>query len=117
MRMPKILSVCWHSVEQDSADPTRYEGWNTTAALFREQVRTLVDRYTPISVRQFVDMANGRPSTLPKPPVLLTFDDGFKSVLEHALPILEEFRVPALFFVLGELIRNPDFVPWFIELS
>ena len=31
--------------------------------------------------------------------VAITFDDGYRSVLEHALPVLEEFRFPATVFV------------------
>ena len=50
-----------------------------------------------------------------KPPVLLGFDDGFKNVIRNALPVLEEFKVPALFFVIGEVLQNPSFVPWYVE--
>jgi len=49
--------------------------------------------------------------------VLLGFDDGFRNVLTEALPILNEFQVPAVFFVLGETLNNPDFVPWFVEVK
>jgi peptidoglycan/xylan/chitin deacetylase (PgdA/CDA1 family) len=47
--------------------------------------------------------------------VLLGFDDGFKNIIRFALPILVEFNVPAVLFVIGEIIRNPDFVPWYVE--
>jgi peptidoglycan/xylan/chitin deacetylase (PgdA/CDA1 family) len=49
--------------------------------------------------------------------VLLGFDDGFRNVITEALPILNEFQVPAVFFVLGESLNNPDFVPWFVEVK
>jgi peptidoglycan/xylan/chitin deacetylase (PgdA/CDA1 family) len=49
--------------------------------------------------------------------VLLGFDDGFKSIITQALLILNEFRVPAVFFVMGEILRNPEFVPWFVEFK
>ena len=37
----------------------------------------------------------------PVPPyvVVVTFDDGFESVYEHAWPVLREFRIPATIFV------------------
>src|SRR5262249_7874091 len=118
MRTQKIISLCWHSIEPDSANPELYDGWNTSASLFREQIRFLLDRYTPISIHEFMEVQeHSRQHTFRKPPILLTFDDGFKSVLDQALPILEEFGVPALFFVIGEVLRNQEFVPWFIELT
>ncbi len=36
---------------------------------------------------------------LPKRAVLLTFDDGYADLLVHALPILRELNLPAVFFI------------------
>jgi peptidoglycan/xylan/chitin deacetylase (PgdA/CDA1 family) len=33
------------------------------------------------------------------PPVAITFDDGYRNVLEHAVPVLREAGLPATFFV------------------
>ncbi|MFD1045621.1 polysaccharide deacetylase family protein, partial [Kibdelosporangium lantanae] len=47
------------------------------------------------------------PPTEPK--VLVTFDDGHRDNLEHALPILERLGVKALFFVITDLVEHaPD---------
>ncbi len=43
--------------------------------------------------------ASGAP---PDRSIALTFDDGYLDNLEHALPPLEELRVPATFFLTGE---------------
>jgi peptidoglycan/xylan/chitin deacetylase (PgdA/CDA1 family) len=113
----KVLSILWHSVEPDSINPDFLTGSNPTASLFREQIEYIVDNYTPISIREFVDLI-GTPSVAyrgTKPPVLLTFDDGFKNVVDQALPILTEFGIPAVFFVVGSIAGNPGFIPWFVE--
>jgi len=117
MRVSKILCICWHSVEPDSIEPASLHGWNPTVSLFRNQIRFLVENYTPITIRQFLELSED-PSQLrayEKPPVLLTLDDGFKNVIDQALPVLEEFGAPALFFVIGEVVKNPQFVPWYVE--
>jgi peptidoglycan/xylan/chitin deacetylase (PgdA/CDA1 family) len=31
--------------------------------------------------------------------------------------VLEEFQVPAVFFVIGEIFQNPDYVPWYVEIK
>src|SRR5262245_32162063 len=117
MRKVKVLSLFWHSVEPNCINPDFLDGLNPTVSQFREQIEYLVEHYTPISVEDFVRI-NDAPSLLQryrKPPVLLGFDDGFKNVVENALPVLTQFQVPALFFVIGEVLKNPSFVPWYVE--
>jgi peptidoglycan/xylan/chitin deacetylase (PgdA/CDA1 family) len=36
----------------------------------------------------------------------ITFDDGYRSVLDHAVPVLEEAKVPATLFLIGALLRS-----------
>ena len=115
----KPLSIFWHSVEPDSLRLDYRDGTNPTASNFRDQIRFLRSRFTPVSVIDFVELLRNRKSfqAYRKPPVLLGFDDGFRNVITEALPILNEFQVPAVFFVIGEILNNPDFVPWFVEVK
>lgn len=115
----KILNLFWHNILPDSLEPERQDASNSTAAMFKEQIRFITNTYTPISISDFVEMTgNSNPKRcFVKPPVLLGFDDGFRYVITEALPILKEFNVPALFFVIGSSLKNPEFVPWFIELA
>ena len=43
-----------------------------------------------------------------RPGVMMTFDDGFANHVEVALPILEEFSAPAVFFVPSRHVDHPD---------
>ena len=48
-----------------------------------------------------------------KPGVVLTFDDGHHSFYDHALPILQQRGLSALFFITPELIeQRSDFCSW-----
>lgn len=40
--------------------------------------------------------------------VALTFDDGFRDVMEHALPVLRERRFPATFFIVAGRVGGTD---------
>ena len=117
MKKLKILSAYWHSVEPDSINPDFLAGWNPTVSLFRKQIQFFVDRYTPISIHEFARLAEdpSRQQLYKKPAALLGFDDGFKNVVDQALPVLNDFGVPALFFILGEIVTNPGFLPWYVE--
>lgn len=80
--------------------------------------------FTPVSVEQILRARAGGPA-LPDKPVLLTFDDGFKSVYTHVLPLLELFDYPALVAVVtawidadpdvmqaGRRLTRDDFLTW-----
>jgi peptidoglycan/xylan/chitin deacetylase (PgdA/CDA1 family) len=46
------------------------------------------------------------------PGVLLTFDDGLANNYRYALPVLEAFDAPAIFFVATQHVKNPaDWLP------
>lgn len=46
-------------------------------------------------------------SPFPKKPILLTFDDGYVSVVTKALPLLKKFQSRAVFYILADFsIRN-----------
>ncbi len=115
----KILSLFWHSVETDSINPENLVFSNPTASMFRGQIKFIVANYTPISIFDFMKITKNKSliRSYAKPPVLLGFDDGFKNVIDLALPVLNEFKIPALFFVIGEILKNPDFVPWYLEMK
>jgi peptidoglycan/xylan/chitin deacetylase (PgdA/CDA1 family) len=46
--------------------------------------------------------------TLPTRSIVVTFDDGYASVVSKALPILSRFRVPATVFVVGHRIGGDN---------
>ena len=62
------------------------------------QLRAVRALATPISLEQW-RRARQSGHALPVRSVLVTFDDGYRSVLQHALPVLERFEVPAVVFV------------------
>jgi peptidoglycan/xylan/chitin deacetylase (PgdA/CDA1 family) len=75
-------------------------------AEFRWQMQYLKDHgITPISMEQLKDFwFYGTP--LPDKPVLLTFDDGFRSIYEVAYPVLQKFKYPGVLFIYTNFIHN-----------
>ena len=58
----------------------------------------MLARYgTPIGIDELVRALDGAP--LPKNPVMVTFDDGYRSCHDVALPILRAVGMRATFFV------------------
>lgn len=71
---------------------------------FEKQMKYLKDNgYTAITVQ---DLANKR--RLPKKPIIITADDGYKSNYEIMYPILKKYGMKATIFVIGERIDDAD---------
>jgi len=115
--MKKILCVFWHRIYSDSSS-TVDAGGNPSVSTFRNQLSFLIQNYTPISICEFLEIIEGREDgrSYRRPPVLLGFDDGFKSVLTNGLPIMTELKVPATMFVIAGTLLDRQFVPWFLEV-
>jgi len=68
---------------------------------FREHMHILAERgFTGISLSVLLDSWDGL-GALPPRPVVITFDDGFANVLEHAAPRLSDLRFSATIFVVS----------------
>jgi peptidoglycan/xylan/chitin deacetylase (PgdA/CDA1 family) len=79
-----------------------------SAAAFAEHMAALRDAgYRAITIDALVDWLEGG-AALPEGAFLLTFDDGFKGVGEHALPILEGLGWPFTVFLVSNLIGGED---------
>src|SRR5262245_799072 len=69
-----------------------------TPSQLEEEIRRLARVVSFVSGRQIADAARGR-TPLPERAVVVTFDDGLREQMEHALPVLNRLGVPAMFFV------------------
>lgn len=71
------------------------------AEWFESMIRTLTESYTVITPEAFFTHTYERNGVQ----VLVTFDDGYASWIQVALPILERYGVQALFFVNSDLVK------------
>ena len=66
---------------------------DATPAQFRRHVETLARLGTPIGMETLIRALDG--AALPPNPVMITFDDGYRSCRDVALPILRALGIPA----------------------
>jgi peptidoglycan/xylan/chitin deacetylase (PgdA/CDA1 family) len=83
-------------------------------AMFARQMAWLdAHGYHAITQAQLYEALTNR-RRLPARPVLITFDDGYRDVYEHAVPILARLDMPATAYVITGRISGPDpsFLTW-----
>lgn len=80
---------------------------------FARHLDVLLQTMRPVSLEEVLGTVRGR-HRLPPQAVLVTFDDGHRSVLEEGAPLLQARGIPAVVFVVAGLLGT-DTPYWFTE--
>ena len=94
--------------------PVATDSMMVTTAVFESQLKYLCHHgYVVISLRQLVDYSLGKRPTPPAKSVVITADDGHKSVYTDMFPLLKQYRAPATLFIYPSAISNATYaVTW-----
>ncbi len=99
LRQPGVAVLMYHRVGvEDSVFP------NHRVEEFADQMRWLRQNCTPIHPRNLHAAAATARSR--RPPVLVTFDDGYRDYHDFAYPILKSLDIPAVVFLSTGLIDS-----------
>jgi peptidoglycan/xylan/chitin deacetylase (PgdA/CDA1 family) len=78
--------------------------YTVTVREFTRQMRWLAAfGYQTIDMDSLVSARRGRGS-LPKRPIIITFDDGFQGCVDHAVPVLRAHKFTAVFYLVSGLM-------------
>ncbi|PVV22824.1 MAG: hypothetical protein B6D74_09050 [gamma proteobacterium symbiont of Ctena orbiculata] len=92
--------LCYHRFGR------RSDRMEVTPAMFRKQMEYLdKNNYRVIPLNDLVGFLKGE-KQLPKRAVVLTIDDGHRSIYKEAFPILKEYGYPATVFVYSDYLNN-----------
>lgn len=84
-----------------SYDESKWGEATMSPDLFKKHMTALKsDGYTAISYKQLLNFTEGK-GKLPVKPILITFDDGYRSNYEYAYPVLKELGMKAAISVIG----------------
>ncbi len=104
-RRVTLRSVLFHHIADHDTSFT--DGLGVTMAIdgFRARIAHLAKHYHPVSLEA---VKAAHEEKLPRRAVLVTFDDAYGSVAEVAADVLEEYRVPSVFFVNGGFVDHAE---------
>lgn len=102
MLSPAVPILTYHQVTPHP-QPT-FRKYTVTVRKFAAQMQWLaLNGYVSITLDMLLDQRRGRVS-LPRRPVIITFDDGFQDCLDHAIPILKRHGFTAMFYLVAGLM-------------
>jgi peptidoglycan/xylan/chitin deacetylase (PgdA/CDA1 family) len=109
----KLNVLMYHHVEEEDVAKSKNQGsLNVTPEYFRKHMQYLKDKnYSVVGMTDLKNFFDNGVS-LPKKPILITLDDGYKDNYEQAYPILKEFGYRATIFIPTGLLNNPDYLTW-----
>ncbi|HUO85475.1 MAG TPA: polysaccharide deacetylase family protein [Thermoanaerobaculia bacterium] len=104
--------LCYHAVESPS--DTHY---SISRAAFREQMEYLRDGgFQVIPLSELVGYLNGEIDEIPPNSVVITVDDGWRSVYTEMLPVLEEMDFPFTLFIYPKFVIGGNYALEWPEL-
>jgi peptidoglycan/xylan/chitin deacetylase (PgdA/CDA1 family) len=114
-RMPVwqgVAAVTYHRVGYSHGTLGDHKSWEATPEAFDDQVRWLarnMDVITPEDLPNLVRGGRGRY-------VMVTFDDAYREIYDHAFPSLMRHGVRATFFITSGFVDDSR-VAWWDEIS
>src|SRR5436190_7668513 len=112
--LPIVGIVTFHHIHDAADHPGGYpydpDVADATPRQFRRRLELLAQIGTPISMPELLHALDGGP--LPPNPVMITFDDGYRSCHDVALPILRELGIPATFFIATSFVSQRRLYWW-----
>jgi peptidoglycan/xylan/chitin deacetylase (PgdA/CDA1 family) len=115
--LPGVAVLGYHGLRADDlpAGAMAFENLHLRASTFDEHCRVIRECCDPITLDDWRDAAAGR-APLPPRPVLITFDDGYRSVSRIGAPILAAHNLSAVVFVCTDPIANRRLL-WFDDVA
>lgn len=104
-RRPGCFVLMYHRIGQ-RGDPLPH----LSVIQFRRQMEWLAANCHVIGPGSLRRAARDR--SLTRPPVLLTFDDGNRDYYDLAYPVLKEFGMPAVVFLITDYVDHPRLLWW-----
>lgn len=112
----RVTILAYHHVSSET-DHDRLQIDSVRLTDFEEQLKFLqANSFNICSLEKLVfDLQAGkklRPKT-----VIITIDDGYRSVYMNVLPVLKKYEVPATVFIVPKFIGDSKPFPWLRELN
>jgi peptidoglycan/xylan/chitin deacetylase (PgdA/CDA1 family) len=80
---------------------------NMTPKKFESQIKWLKDNgFNIIPLKQAVEYLQGKRESLPEKAIVVTADDGWKSVYTYMFPVIKKYNIPVTLFIYPETISK-----------
>jgi len=94
------------------------DSMTVTTSYFESQLKYFKDQgYTVIPLRELVDYLLGKKPSIPSRSLVITADDGHKSVYTDMFPLLKKYHAPATLFLYPSALSNASYAMTWEQLK
>jgi len=94
------------------------DSMTVTTSYFESQLKYIKDQgYNVIPLRQLVDYLLGKMPSIPSRSLVITADDGHKSVYTDMFPLLKKYHAPATLFLYPSALSNAPYAMTWEQLK
>lgn len=104
---PKTVVLTYHGIRNSKFDPYHIR---VSPEYFESHLEWIQSAYPVLSLGEFV--LRKKQGGLPKRSVVLTFDDGYENHYTAAKPVLEKWKLPAVFYISTGTIESQKGFWW-----
>jgi poly-beta-1,6-N-acetyl-D-glucosamine N-deacetylase len=103
-----FVSLCYHNIKSSNPEDPDFGEPGLNSDIFIAQMEWLLaNGYHFINWSDILsDKCGGEP--LPEKSILITFDDGFRSLYQRVYPLLKQYDIPAIAAVVGNWLEETD---------
>ena len=106
-RVGTVPILLYHSVSNENPEDSRYA---VSIADFKNQMERLrYWGYSTVTIKQLVDHIN-KGYSLPRRPVVISFDDGYLDVYQNAFPIMEHYGFTGTVYIVANRLESVGFL-------
>ncbi len=106
----RIPVLVYHKVTRDAETASQLTCAVSTAQFVRQMAWLDADGFEPISIQTYTGCLVGR-RPFPRRSLLITFDDGYRSVYTRAYAVLKKYNYPAVVFLTTDFIGGSRWFP------
>lgn len=106
---PWLTVLTYHRLSQ-KGHTTVDDGVATPSAAFERQLQMLTESFDLVGVEDLRRFVRG--AQLPRSPLMITFDDGYRDNHDVALPLLTKYGARAVFFVATDYVERRRLFWW-----
>jgi peptidoglycan/xylan/chitin deacetylase (PgdA/CDA1 family) len=98
----RVVILCYHNLS-----PTSRNSMTMTPEKFESQLQWLQDNhFNIIPLQEAVAYLEGKRETLPEKSIVISVDDGWKSVYSYFYPIIKKHNIPVTLFIFPQTISS-----------
>lgn len=98
--------LCYHKVF-----PKAEQEFEVSTENFEKQMKFIKESFLVVSLKDFIDHIDSK-TPYTSNTVIVTFDDGDKSIYKYALPILKKYDVPMTLFLYSNVTKEKRGLTW-----